>query len=110
MTMPQDPFIPGDFSELAANAYTLYAALIQSGFTEACALEIVIRVTVALFLSTAQQQNRSLRLRLFLSGGISNWGMNYVFTQEIRFPVIRPASPCGFFYAPEYLLEVCGTF
>jgi hypothetical protein len=56
MTMPQDPFIPGDFSALASNAYTLFAALTQSGFTEAYALEIVTRVTVALFLNSPQQR------------------------------------------------------
>jgi hypothetical protein len=55
MTMPQDPFIPGDFRSLANNAYTLFAALTQSGFSEPYALEIVTRVTVALFLNAPQQ-------------------------------------------------------
>lgn len=52
--MPQDPFIPGDFTALGQGAYNLFAALAQAGFTDAYALELTARVTVALLLNAAQ--------------------------------------------------------
>jgi hypothetical protein len=55
-TMPQDPFIPGDFAGIGQGSYLLFAALVQAGFTEAYALEITSRVTMALVLQAVQQQ------------------------------------------------------
>jgi hypothetical protein len=52
--MPDDPFIPADFTAMGTGAYNMFAALVQAGFSEAYALELTARVTVALLLNSLQ--------------------------------------------------------
>jgi hypothetical protein len=52
--MPPDPFNSNapDMGPFAANCRGMYTSLLASGFKEAEALEITIRVTCAMFMKT----------------------------------------------------------
>ncbi len=60
--MPADPFLPGDATALGAAAYNLFAGLVQGGFAEPYALELVKGVLIALMLNSLAQSQQPQEL------------------------------------------------
>ncbi|SRR6266568_551893 len=100
--LPQDPFSgdEDDFFPMAKNARRMFEAAVLAGFTEAQAMEWMIRVTSSMInASIAAQQNKPLLLRcsssLIYSG---NW-------------IFMPMPRNGAFFMPgNNVMEACGTF
>lgn len=51
MEMPADPFLPENMGNFGNAFYNLYAGLVQGGFSEAYALDLVKGVLIAMMLS-----------------------------------------------------------